>query len=58
MLDLIAENNNGPFKTQTLQHIFKQISQYGLELQEDRIVEMNGDGNHYFIEGTIRSEKL
>ena len=35
MLDLIAENNNGPFETSTLQHIFKQIFQAGLELQED-----------------------
>lgn len=35
MLDLIAENNNGPFETSTLQHIFKRIFQAGLELQED-----------------------
>ena len=35
MLDLIAENNNGAFETSTLQHIFKQIFQAGLELQED-----------------------
>ena len=35
VLDLIAENNNGPFETSTLQHIFKQIFQAGLELQED-----------------------
>lgn len=35
MLDLIAENNDGPFETSTLQHIFKQIFQTGLELQED-----------------------
>jgi 3-deoxy-7-phosphoheptulonate synthase/chorismate mutase len=35
MLDLIAENNDGPFETSTLQHIFKQIFQAGLELQED-----------------------
>lgn len=34
-----------------LQHIFKQIFQDGLELQEDRIVEINGDGNQYFIVG-------
>ena len=34
MLDLIAENNNS-FETSTLQHIFKQIFQAGLELQED-----------------------
>ncbi|ASL67448.1 3-deoxy-7-phosphoheptulonate synthase [Bacillus thuringiensis serovar kyushuensis] len=35
MLDLIVENNNGPFETSTLQHIFKQIFQVGLELQEE-----------------------
>ncbi len=35
MLDLIVENNNGPFETSTLQHIFKQIFQAGLELQEE-----------------------
>ena len=35
MLDLIAENNNNSFETSTLQHIFKQIFQAGLELQED-----------------------
>ncbi|MCP8967478.1 bifunctional 3-deoxy-7-phosphoheptulonate synthase/chorismate mutase [Ectobacillus ponti] len=35
MLDLIAEHNDGPFETSTLQHIFKQIFQAGLELQED-----------------------
>ncbi|MFD3445282.1 bifunctional 3-deoxy-7-phosphoheptulonate synthase/chorismate mutase [Microbacteriaceae bacterium 4G12] len=35
MLDLIAENNDGPFETSTLQHIFKKIFQTGLELQED-----------------------
>ncbi|WP_209123896.1 bifunctional 3-deoxy-7-phosphoheptulonate synthase/chorismate mutase [Alkalihalobacillus sp. BA299] len=35
MLDLIAENNNGPFETSTLQHLFKQIFKAGLELQED-----------------------
>ncbi|PFE03588.1 bifunctional 3-deoxy-7-phosphoheptulonate synthase/chorismate mutase [Bacillus cereus] len=35
MLDLIAEKNDGPFETSTLQHIFKQIFQTGLELQED-----------------------
>ncbi|WP_240374586.1 bifunctional 3-deoxy-7-phosphoheptulonate synthase/chorismate mutase [Bacillus piscicola] len=35
MLDMIAENNNGPFSTSTLQHLFKQIFQLSLELQED-----------------------
>ncbi|MGO4888745.1 bifunctional 3-deoxy-7-phosphoheptulonate synthase/chorismate mutase [Anaerobacillus sp. MEB173] len=35
MLDLIAEKNEGPFETATLQHIFKQIFKAGLELQED-----------------------
>lgn len=35
MLDLIAEKNEGPFETSTLQHLFKQIFQAGLELQEE-----------------------
>ncbi|MBU9714681.1 bifunctional 3-deoxy-7-phosphoheptulonate synthase/chorismate mutase [Evansella tamaricis] len=35
MLNLIAENNKGPFETGTLQHIFKQIFKASLELQED-----------------------
>ena len=35
MLDLIAENNEGPFQTSTLQHIFKEIFKAGLELQKD-----------------------
>ncbi|WP_018921750.1 bifunctional 3-deoxy-7-phosphoheptulonate synthase/chorismate mutase [Salsuginibacillus kocurii] len=35
MLDLIAENNKGPFETSTLQHLFKQIFKASLELQED-----------------------
>src|SRR6476620_7631166 len=35
MLDLIAEKNDGPFETSTLQHIFKQIFQTSIELQED-----------------------
>lgn len=35
MLDLIAENNDGPFELSTLQHIFKEIFKAGLELQED-----------------------
>ncbi|WP_028399783.1 bifunctional 3-deoxy-7-phosphoheptulonate synthase/chorismate mutase [Ectobacillus panaciterrae] len=35
MLDLIAEHNDGPFETSTLQHIFKTIFKTALELQED-----------------------
>ena len=35
MLDLIAENNEGPFETSTLQYLFKQIFKASLELQED-----------------------
>ncbi|WP_059103777.1 bifunctional 3-deoxy-7-phosphoheptulonate synthase/chorismate mutase [Shouchella shacheensis] len=35
MLDHIAENNEGPFETATLQHLFKQIFKAGLELQEE-----------------------
>lgn len=35
MLDLIAERNEGPFETGTLQHIFKEIFKASLELQED-----------------------
>ncbi|UTR11417.1 bifunctional 3-deoxy-7-phosphoheptulonate synthase/chorismate mutase [Evansella sp. LMS18] len=35
MLDLIAEENQGPFETSTLQHLFKQIFKASLELQED-----------------------
>lgn len=35
MLDLITENNDGPFETSTLQHIFKEIFKAGLDLQED-----------------------
>jgi len=35
MLDLIAENNDGPFETSTVQHLFKQIFKASLELQED-----------------------
>ncbi|WP_096189763.1 bifunctional 3-deoxy-7-phosphoheptulonate synthase/chorismate mutase [Evansella halocellulosilytica] len=35
MLDLIAANNQGPFETSTLQHIFKQIFKASLEIQED-----------------------
>jgi 3-deoxy-7-phosphoheptulonate synthase / chorismate mutase len=35
MLNLILENNDGPFETSTLQHIFKEIFKAGLELQQD-----------------------
>ncbi|WNF36081.1 bifunctional 3-deoxy-7-phosphoheptulonate synthase/chorismate mutase [Bacillaceae bacterium IKA-2] len=35
MLNLIAEKNEGPFETSTLQHLFKQIFKVSLELQED-----------------------
>ncbi|KYG26679.1 bifunctional 3-deoxy-7-phosphoheptulonate synthase/chorismate mutase [Alkalihalobacillus trypoxylicola] len=35
MLDHIAEHNEGPFETSTLQHIFKQIFKASLELQEE-----------------------
>ncbi|MBM0067067.1 bifunctional 3-deoxy-7-phosphoheptulonate synthase/chorismate mutase [Alkalicoccobacillus gibsonii] len=35
MLDHIAEHNEGPFETSTLQHLFKQIFKAGLELQEE-----------------------
>lgn len=35
MLDVIATHNDGPFKTSTVQHIFKQIFKASLELQED-----------------------
>lgn len=35
MLDLIAVNNEGPFETSTLLHLFKQIFKASLELQED-----------------------
>jgi 3-deoxy-7-phosphoheptulonate synthase / chorismate mutase len=35
MLDMIAANNEGPFETSTLQHIFKEIFKAGLEIQED-----------------------
>ncbi|MFX3623512.1 MAG: bifunctional 3-deoxy-7-phosphoheptulonate synthase/chorismate mutase [Ectobacillus sp.] len=34
-LDMIAEHNEGPFETSTLQHIFKTIFKASLELQED-----------------------
>ncbi|MGG3572712.1 bifunctional 3-deoxy-7-phosphoheptulonate synthase/chorismate mutase [Bacillus gobiensis] len=35
MLDNIIKNNDGPFETSTLQHIFKEIFKASLELQED-----------------------
>ncbi len=35
MLDMIAKENEGPFETSTLQHIFKEIFKAGLELQEN-----------------------
>lgn len=35
MLDLIADKNQGPFETSTVQHLFKQIFKASLELQED-----------------------
>jgi 3-deoxy-7-phosphoheptulonate synthase/chorismate mutase len=35
MLDKIAAENEGPFETSTLQHIFKEIFKAGLELQEN-----------------------
>ncbi|MCQ6274416.1 bifunctional 3-deoxy-7-phosphoheptulonate synthase/chorismate mutase [Bacillus sp. V3B] len=35
MLDLITDNNDGPFEDSTILHLFKQIFKAGLELQED-----------------------
>src|SRR5690625_5050963 len=35
MLDYLAEINNGPFETSTIQHLFKEILKASLELQED-----------------------
>ena len=35
MLDLIKENNNGPFEDSVILHLFKQIFKAGLNLQED-----------------------
>lgn len=35
MLDLIKENNDGPFENSTIEHIFKEIFKAGLELQKD-----------------------
>jgi 3-deoxy-7-phosphoheptulonate synthase / chorismate mutase len=35
ILDRILEKNKGPFKNETLQHLFKEIFKAGLDLQED-----------------------
>ncbi len=35
VLDMIAEHNEGPFETSTVQHILKTIFKASLELQED-----------------------
>jgi len=35
MLDYIADQNEGPYSTSTLQHIFKEIFKCSLELQEE-----------------------
>lgn len=35
MLDLLKENNKGPFLNSTIEHIFKEIFKAGLELQAD-----------------------
>lgn len=35
MLDIIKENNDGPFQNSTVEHIFKEIFKAGLELQKD-----------------------
>lgn len=35
MLNLILENNEGPFEDSTIQHLFKQIFSASLELQKD-----------------------
>lgn len=35
MLDSIAKNNDGPFETKTLQHLFKEIFKAGLNIQEE-----------------------
>ncbi|MGM1046799.1 MAG: bifunctional 3-deoxy-7-phosphoheptulonate synthase/chorismate mutase [Bacillota bacterium] len=34
MLDVIIENNNGPFDNETVRHLFKQIFQASLKLQQ------------------------
>ncbi|MGE6259379.1 bifunctional 3-deoxy-7-phosphoheptulonate synthase/chorismate mutase [Heyndrickxia sporothermodurans] len=35
MLNLIKENNDGPFEDKTVEHIFKEIFKAGLNLQQD-----------------------
>lgn len=35
MLDIIAENNDGPFEQSTIEHMFKEIFKAALELQQD-----------------------
>ena len=35
MLNLLIENNDGPFEKSTIEHIFKEIFKASLELQED-----------------------
>lgn len=35
LLNLLADQNDGPFDTSTVQHVFKQIFKASLELQED-----------------------
>ncbi|MED1854543.1 bifunctional 3-deoxy-7-phosphoheptulonate synthase/chorismate mutase [Brevibacillus borstelensis] len=35
MLNLLVENNNGPFTDNTIRHLFKQIFQASLDLQKD-----------------------
>ena len=35
MLNLIVENNNGPFEDSAIQHLFKQIFKASLDLQKD-----------------------
>lgn len=35
ILDRLAEKNDGPFQTSTIQHLFKEILKASLELQED-----------------------
>ncbi|MGE8206293.1 bifunctional 3-deoxy-7-phosphoheptulonate synthase/chorismate mutase [Heyndrickxia sp. NPDC080065] len=35
MLNMIKENNNGPFEDKTVEHIFKEIFKAGLDLQQD-----------------------
>ena len=35
MLDMIKENNDGPFDNATIDHLFKEIFKAGLDLQKD-----------------------